>query len=378
MSKQHWVGIDGNEANVVRRVGSNVYAYELLCAMYTHLHSHRDFCVRVYLSGPKLEDLPPATSWWEYRILPPARLWTQWRLPLDLFFRCDLDFFFSPGHYLPRFSPVPVMASIMDLAFLSYPEQFKRKDAWQLTTLTERSVRQSTHLIAISEHTKKDIVQKYHYPSDRITVAYPAASEGQHLSQEEVAQTLKEQGISQPYIAFIGTLQPRKNIERLVAAFEILRERGRTLQLVLVGKTGWLGEPIQQRIESSSYVADIRQTGFVTDQQRQAIMQGAAATVLVGLYEGFGIPPLESILAGTLPIVSQTSSLPEVVGPDGILVDPLEPTDIARGIEDVLRLSEAERRQMVGRLQKYVQKFSWKKSGQTVCATIASQLKQRQ
>lgn len=368
------IGIDGNEANIANRVGSNVYAFELLWAMYRFLEKNQLFGVRVYLRAPARADMPPQQPWWQYRTITPAKLWTQWRLPLDLYLRNDLSLFFSPGHYTPRFSPVPVVASIMDLAFELYPEQFRAKDAFQLTTLTRRSVEKSIHLIAISEFTKQDLVRLYSYPEDNITVAYPAVSVSPRLSSAVRDSTLASLGIKKPYITFVGTLQPRKNIVRLVEAFGRIREQGRELQLVLAGKVGWLGEPIQAAIDASEWKADIIQTGFVSDQQKQAIIEGAEATALVGLYEGFGIPPLESILLGTIPVVSQVSSLPEVVGPDGVMVDPLSVESIAQGLIRVLEMSRDQKQTLLQKQNTHVRKFSWSESGERVCQALAKLL----
>jgi glycosyltransferase involved in cell wall biosynthesis len=362
--KQFWVGIDGNEANVANRVGSNVYAFEVLWALYEKMDQKSPFFVRVYLSGEVLADLPPATEYWQYRVIGPAKLWTQWRLPLDLFFGPPLQLFFSPGHYTPRVSPVPVIPSIMDLAFVFFPDQFKKKDAWQLTNLTRDSVQKAKHIVAISEYTKTDITKVYDYPSEKITVVYPAVRPVKVMKNEEVKAHLESFQITAPYIAFVGTLQPRKNIVRLIEAFEVCAAVNDKLTLVLAGKIGWLGDAIQEKISSSQYFDRIIQTGFVSNEQKQAIIQGAQATLLIGLYEGFGIPPLESIQLGTPPIVSTTSSLPEVVGQGGVLVDPYDVSSIASGIQDVLSWSATERKKKIEVMQKHAERFSWEASGQ--------------
>lgn len=369
-----WVGIDGNEANVSQRVGSNVYAFELLWALHEQMGVKPEFAVRVYLSAAVLDDMPPQNEHWQYHVIGPAKAWTQWRLPLELFFGPKLDLFFSPGHYTPRWSPVPVIPSIMDLAFLFFPDQFKARDAWQLTNLTRDSVKNAHHLVAISECTKKDIVKAYGYPSAKITVIYPASAPQERLSDKDWKKVTAKWPLPQNYIAFVGTLQPRKNIVRLVEAFELIAQKDGDVQLVLAGKVGWLGEPIQERIESSAYRDRILQLGFVSDEEKTAVIQGARATVLVGLYEGFGIPPLESILLGTPPVVSQTSSLPEVVGPHCITVDPYSAESIATGVQEVLGWTDAQREKHVQKLQKYAEKFGWAKSGQQLYDLLRSRL----
>src|SRR3990170_1264585 len=118
------IGIDGNEANVVNRVGSNIYAYQTLRWMQ---RSELETNFTVYLKEPSLYDLPKPTEAWSYRILSPGLAWTRWRLPLDLYLhRPRPNVFFTPGHYAPRWCPVPMAISIMDLSFLHYPNLFRK------------------------------------------------------------------------------------------------------------------------------------------------------------------------------------------------------------------------------------------------------------
>ncbi|MCD8484667.1 hypothetical protein LRY60_03640 [Candidatus Woesebacteria bacterium] len=114
---QYTIGIDGNEANVLNRVGSNVYAYELLHALHEWLNETQKFSVIVYISAAPLSDMPAETAWWQYRVVPHVPFWTLWRLPLELWQKRDIQLFFSPGHYVPSSAPVPVVPTIMDLAF---------------------------------------------------------------------------------------------------------------------------------------------------------------------------------------------------------------------------------------------------------------------
>jgi glycosyltransferase involved in cell wall biosynthesis len=361
------IGIDGNEANVSQRVGSNGYAWELLRALHEYLSETHRFAVRVYLAQPPLPDMPAATDWWQYRVLPPPKLWTQWRLPLDLWQHRD----FSPGHYLPSTCPVPTVATIMDLGYERFPEQFRTNDLWQLRLLTRFSVRQARHLFAISEFTKRDLHELYQQPLSKITVAYPAVA---NISQPTADISLSKQnwGINQPYFLYVGTLQPRKNIIRLIAAYDQLRQSGHAAQLVLAGKVGWLSEGMMAARDASAYAADIVLTGYVSEEEKTALMRDALATVLVGLYEGFGIPPLESIQLGTLPIVSSTASLPEVVGPDyPWQVDPYNVPAIAAALTKVITATAEEKSGWLQLAQKHARQFSWHNTARLIGETLA-------
>ncbi len=370
--KIYRLGIDGNEANVINRVGSNVFAWELLQALYRYWAKTQNWAVTIYLSTPPVNGWPQPTSWWRYRVIPPAKLWTQWRLPLELYQHCQLDLFFSPGHYLPRWSPVPTVPTIMDLAFEYYPTYFRQADYLQLHNWTRRSVEQARHIFAISESTRQDISQHYGRRKSDITVIYPAVKSMKKLNAAEVKQSLAKLKLEPPYLLYVGTLQPRKNIERLIGAFEQLAQKNWPGSLVLAGKNGWLSEPIQARIAASPYRERIRQTGFVDEITKRALIQGAECSVLVSLYEGFGIPPLESIQLGTIPVVSSNSSLPEVVGTGGSFVDPLVESDIARGLEEVINLDHNERDKRLGQMLAHTSQFSWEASAQRADAVLLS------
>lgn len=151
MNKPLRLAIDGNEANVKQRVGSNVYAFEVIKQLYELTKNPKKFDCTILLAHKGLADLPPARSNWQYKVLTPQRLWTQWALPLHLFWQQkQYDLFFTPGHYAPRFSAVPYVSSVMDLAFLEFPEQFQKNDLYQLKHWTYYSVRHAKKVITIS------------------------------------------------------------------------------------------------------------------------------------------------------------------------------------------------------------------------------------
>lgn len=366
------IGIDGNEANVTNRVGSNRYAYGIIWGLY-HNHNHHTRYL-IYLKQPPLADLPPPSDWWNYRVIPPSFAWTQWRLPLDLFFNFPRpNVFYSPGHYAPRFSPIPTVVSIMDLAFLTMPQLFLKykRGANQLSEWTKYSVQQAKAVIAISQNTKKDIIKHYHLPESAIKVAYPGiGSEYRPANKVTIAKTIKKYGLKEGYILHTGTLQPRKNIVRLIQAFEALPAQFKSRQLVLVGQSGWLTQDIEDAINHSPKKDRIIKTGYVPPDDLPILMSGSACLVLVGLYEGFGMPPAEALASGTVSVVSNNSSLPEVVGQAGIQVDPYSVASIKNGIITALKESPDKRnlRLKIGR--SHINQFDWRLSAQIVWQTL--------
>jgi glycosyltransferase involved in cell wall biosynthesis len=384
------IAIDGNEANVSSRVGSNVYAFEIIKHLEAATKQDRRYTFTVLLSSPPSSDLPTARPGWSYNVVTPRPLWTQWALPIHLFLHKQAyDVLFTPGHYAPRLSSIPYVSSVMDLGFLEYPKQFKKNDLMQLTNWTAYSVKHAAKIVAISEFTKHDVCTTYGRKPEDVVVAHPSVATLQLPTGKYRAQTtLSRFDITKPYLLYVGTLQPRKNIERLIAAFERLHRQINSgsirfpfskknqaldyhnLKLVLAGKTGWLAEPILERIKKSPVTDHIILTGFISAHTKTVLIKHAEALALVGLYEGFGIPALEALHLGTIPVVSDSSSLPEVVGKAGVLVNPRSTTSIAKGLADVLTTTASKKAQLVKEGRKQIKKFSWEHSSQIILDTL--------
>lgn len=365
------IGINAYEANVSHRVGSNQFAYHVLVQLEKLAISDD---VTVFLPTLPLDDMPKEREGWKYRVIKPSFLWSMWRLPLALYAQKligkKFDVFYSLGHYAPMFCPFPSVISIMDLAYLKFPVFFKKSDVWKLTHWTASSVKSAAHIIAISEHTKRDVSEYYHKPSDVISVAYPGYESQSLVGQPQ--RVLASMNIKKPYIAYVGTIQPRKNLVRLIKAFELIaaKIKYKDIELVIAGKVGWLADEFVKAVQHSPVKHRIKSLGFVTDEQKLVLYAEARASVLVGLYEGFGIPPLESLAVGTIPVVSETASLPEVVGQAGIVVDPYSIEDIARGLEEVLACTGREKAHKLEEGKKQVEKFTWEKAGLIVLEAL--------
>ena len=209
------IGLDGNEANTTHRVGSNTYAYQILKGLHAQDSQTK---YQIYLKNEPVADLPTSNKNWQYHTFGPGKLWTQWRLPLELYRQISKpDIIFSPGHYAPRFSPVPTVISIMDLAFLYYPEGFQPKVLNQLTNWTRYSVQNAAHIFAISNHTKNDLIKEYQLSPDKITVT-PLGSNlkpSKDINAHQLQTLKKKYQITKPYFIFVGTQQPRKTLDRL-------------------------------------------------------------------------------------------------------------------------------------------------------------------
>lgn len=164
------IGVDGNEANVEKRVGVSVYALNIIKYFYKVANNDKQFII--YLKDSPLPDLPKENKYFKYRVISGKFLWSQIFLPLHLYLNREIDIYFSPAHYLPRFCPVPQVVTIHDLAYLYYPEDFTKKDLWQLINWTKFSVNKAVKIIAVSKTTKKDIIKNYGVNEDKISVVY--------------------------------------------------------------------------------------------------------------------------------------------------------------------------------------------------------------
>lgn len=373
------IGIDGNEANVERKVGIGEYAYELLCEFQKTTENRKQETekieFRIYLKEKPRPEMPKENGHWKYIFVKPKKLWTQIGLPLYLFTHFPRpDVFFSPSHYAPRFSPVSTVISVMDLSYIHFPELFAKKDLYQLTEWTRYSAKNAKRIFTISNASKGDIIKEYKVKPDRVIVTYPGIKHNTPmpttLSKKELHDKL---GISGDYILFVGTLQPRKNITRLIEAFSLLKkeEKYKELHLVIVGKKGWLYEEILDAPNTYDVRGFVNFLDFVPDEQLVPLYQHALCYVLPSLYEGFGLPVVEAMKYGVPVITSNVSSLPEAGGDAALYVDPLNVEDIAEKIKRVVD-SPKLREEMVKKGYTHIKQFSWEKAAKETLEVLTS------
>lgn len=360
------IGIDGNEANVKNRVGSGQFAFEVIRNL---VQVDKENSYRVYLKEEPLADLPKEGGNLKYLVFGPKKLWTQIALPARLFLGRRPDVFFSPSHYSPRFSSCPRVVTVFDLSFIFFPELFRKSDLYQLENWTNYSVSKATAVITISESSKKDIVEHYNILPKKVSVCYPGYEKSSFRKQnrEAIEAIRKKYKIKGEYLFYLGTIQPRKNLIRLLDAIQNL-----DIKLVVSGKKGWLYDDFFEKAQRMGDRVII--TDYTPDEDLPALLSGAKAFVLPSLYEGFGIPVLEAMACGCPVVVSRVSSLPEVVGGAGILVNPNSVSDIKKGIEKVLR-NETLANDLSQKGLVQAQKFSWEacaKNALSILEKVAS------
>jgi glycosyltransferase involved in cell wall biosynthesis len=357
------IGIDGNEANIEKRVGVNQYAYEILCGiakLQDEWKNKHEFIV--YLKEKPLPDLPKETRFFKYRIISGKGLWIITKLMPGLFLnKPKPDIFFSPSHYIPPLIPIPRVCSIMDLGYLEFSEQFTKYDYWQLKIWSAYSIFASKCVIAISNSTKSDIVRHYPFASNKIKIthlAYDKDKFNSDISPEDVRRIKNKYAIVDDYILYLGTLKPSKNIEGLIEAFASISG----IKLVIAGKKGWLFEPIFEKVKKLGLEERVIFTDFIPEEDKPALMAGAKVFCLPSFWEGFGLDILNAMACGVPVVVSKIGSLPEVAGEAGIYIDPKSTKSITQGIERVLSMDNLEYNKLRKKGLTQVQSFSWEKT----------------
>lgn len=363
------LAIDGYEANVAHRVGIGRFGHELLGAI-ARLHERNPTFseVRVYLPDVPIGDMPKATDAWYYRVAKPKKFWTFVGLPLALSReKISADVIFSPTHYIPRFTTMPKVMAIMDLSYLVYPELFRSVDLQKLTQWTAHSAAHASRIITISEFSKSAIIKAYRVDPQRVQVVYPGLGENKRTTHDMIDQVVQDT-IDGRYIVSVGTLQPRKNFSKLIEAFAMLSDR--TIQLVIVGKKGWLYDEILEAPKKFGVSDRVKFLDYVTDNALPGLYQNAECFVLASLYEGFGLPVLEAMSYGVPVVVSQSSSLPEIAGEAGIYIDPQDTESITLGLTKALLEKGKERSKRISHGISRAKQFTWARAAGQVMEVL--------
>lgn len=340
--------------------GDSTYWRGLIAGL-SHLNSNDEFFL--YLdAGLPTSNVPSARNIKVRLVRAPSwRLWSAVAFPWLLW--KDHISVAHVQYTIPPIMPCPVVTSIHDVSFKRHPEFFNWKDRFVLNMGIKYAAKRAFGILAISEHTKHEIVELYKVPAERVSVIYPGVDEqftpGDRLASRRFIKD--KYGISSPIILTVGTIQPRKNLSTLVKGFAKLKASQEfEHKLVVVGKYGWKERRLLSLVEELELTQDILFVGYVPQEDLPALYLAADVFVYPSVYEGFGLPPLEAMACGTPVITGNRSSLPEVVGEAGIMVDPYDPEAFALAMWNVLS-SESLRTEMSQAGLKQAVKFSWDK-----------------
>ncbi len=343
-----------NKKGLPNRVGSGEVSYQILKEFYG-FDKKNDYVI--YLPTEKSSDMPEERDNWKYQIVKNHKFWTATALTRRLFSDKDkLDVFFSPTHYLPLYVGCPSIVSILDLSYVHFPQLFNKKDLYQLKLWGRYSVKKASKILTISQASKNDIIKFYRVREDKVFVVYPGIKEMDTKLKIDIRSKYK---ISGDYILFVGTLQPRKNVARLIEAFSAIKNKD--ISLVVAGKKGWMYDEIMKAPEKFGVLGKVKFLDTVPDEDLPSLYSNALCFVLPSLYEGFGLPVLEAMQNGCPVITSKISSLPEAGGDAACYIDPHSASDITEKIDKVVS-DENLREEMVKKGHEQIKKFSWEKA----------------
>ncbi len=364
------IGIDVTAA-ITQGGGIGRYTRELIFAL-TAVDPHNEFhffSARSTASSPVPNPIPQAknvqlyTAPFDERWL--YRLWYRLRLPLPVqWFTGKLDLFHSPDFVLPPvYGRIPTLLTVHDLSFVHYPETFPERLVSYLNRVVPWSVGRATHILADSQATKDDLTAVWQAAPEKVTVLYS----GVHARFQPVTEGAKLTAVRQryqlgsaPYILAVGTVQPRKNYQMLIRAFQPIAQT-HPHNLVITGGKGWLMDEMLAEVARQGLHGRVHFPGFVADDDLPTLYSGAALFVFPSLYEGFGLPLLEAMGCGVPVIASNASSLPEVAGEAAIQLSPHDQNAWTTAAYTLLS-NPQERTRLVAAGFRQARRFTWEQS----------------
>lgn len=267
--------------------------------------------------------------------------WFEWSVPRAL--RCyKADVFFSPDSYLSLLAKTPTVMTVHDMIPLQHPEQVRWWSRDYYRWFIPRYLRRADRLVAVSDYTKQEIVNQTGITADNITVVHNGCREGFYVLPEPEKQAVREQfAAGQEYFFYTGAIHPRKNIPRLIRAFDLFKfQTGAPLKLLLAGRFAWQTGDVKTTFDQARHREDIHFLGYVPDGDLTRLMASALALTYLSTNEGFGLPLLEAMNAGTSVLAAHASCLPEIAAGAALLVDPFSEPAIAKALEKLYRSPE--------------------------------------
>ncbi len=361
------VGIDASRAIAGQRTGTENYSLGLIRAL---LERGR-FDYRLYFRDAPPPELAALTgSRVEMRVMPAARLWTHTRLAAEVR-RHPPDALLVPAHVLPLTHPPASVVTVHDVGFRYFPAAHTGRQRAYLALSTTWAAKRAARLLADSDATRRDVIRLYGVAPERVLVAYPAvdAQYTPDASPGEAAALRTEYGLSERYVLFVGTLQPRKNVGVLI---EAMARAPRDVSLVLVGRPGWGGEAerLHAAVARLGLADRVRFLGHAPAADLPGLMRHALALALPSLHEGFGMPLAEAMACGTPTLAANTSSLPEVVGDAGLLLPARDAAAWASAVTQ-LAVNDGLRRRMSERGLIRAERFTWERAAEAAETALA-------
>ncbi len=358
------IGIDASRALRKQRTGTEVHNAEII----KHLVAiDKKNTYRLYSQVEPTGDMLNLGPNVEWRVMPFPRGWTLFRLSVEMLVNPP-DILFIPAHILPLIPPKKSVVMIHDLGFDHFPELYKWTDKAYHRYAVRFAKWFASHILTPSEFTRQDLHQKYTVPLKKITTVY-------HGFDARFFRPAKKDETSPcnvPYFYFVGRLEHKKNISRILQAFdEFKKETGLPHKLLLAGRQAYGYDTIQQTLSALDSVTqkDITFLGFVNQDDSTRYLRHAEALVFPTLFEGFGLPVLEAYASHTPVITSTTTCLPEIAGDGALLVDPTSVPAIAKAMEEISQ-NKSLRQALIQKGDERYKEFSWDKAAKETLAVL--------
>ena len=363
------IGIDGSRAFLKQKTGIEEYSYQVIKNLRNKL---RDCEVVLYLRKSQKVDfdlfadeagLPKN---WRIKILKWPKFWTQFGLSLEMFFH-PVDVLFISAHIVPIIHPPKTFVVVHGLEYEIVPTAYSVWERFYMRHSIKLSCRWAKKIIAVSKNTKKDLIELYKIPENKVEVIY----EGANINKRELKIEKKYEEYK-PYLLFVGRLEKRKNIEGIISSFEILKEKySIPHKLILTGSPGYDYEAIKLKIKKNKYEKEIIEFGFVDEKEKFNLIKNSEVFVFPTLYEGFGLPILEAQVLGVPVVASNISSIPEIGGDSLVYATPSEPISIADSIYKVIN-DENFKNVIIKRGYENVKRFNWAKCANSIADLLSN------
>jgi len=365
------IGIDASRASTQHKTGTEWYSYHIIRSLLADYSQHQyklyvphgaDVCF-----SASTQAIVKKISW------PCSFFWTQGGLSLEMI-RSAPDVLFIPSHAVPYIHPKKTITTIHDIGFLQWKSAYKPHDFFYLDWSTKYALRHAHTIITISEYTKQELVRIYGANSQNIHVIYLGKDDTIYQKDFDsiyAQQVLKKYAIHTPFLLTIGRIDQRKNIGSLVRAFALIKKELPEYSLVCIGPMGFGGDVTIKEIESSPFRESIYHVGWVSEQEKSALLHMASCFVFPSLYEGFGLPVIEAQACGTPVACSSAAALPEIAGEGAIF---FSPHDIAHMAYQIVALctKSSKREKYIENGFKNSALFSWKYTAEQTEAVLVA------
>jgi glycosyltransferase involved in cell wall biosynthesis len=369
------IGIDYTPAHE-QGGGIGRYVRELVGALAAADHESQ---YRLFIMGATTDSLPPPPGsnfgWSPSRLTPTwfARLWQRARLPIPVErWVGDVNLFHATDFVLPPTRRrTKTLLTVHDLSFVRVPESASPSLKRYLDAVVPRSAHRADHVLADSQATKNDLIALYTLPAEKISVLLSGVNPRFDRSpiRDEERRALRERyGIGEwPFVLAVGTVQPRKNYERLIRALNALPADLSETRLVIAGGKGWLDAPIYRVVSELGLSDRVLFTGFLDDALLPALYKAARCLAFPSLYEGFGLPILEAMACGTPVVTSAASSMTEVAGDAALLIDPLDVEALQAALFSLLQ-DDSLRTRLIAAGVRQAATFTWERAARELMA----------